>query len=218
MRHLRGTVRLVDGLHFLKSLAEAVVLVEAGPGNTLSRSARASGFTEAQVVAIDPDPAGNGQAAFLAALGRLWTLGADVDRRAAAGPSIRRRAAPPYPYERVRLWIDRAKPAFIEVPAAARPITSKPAVTNAAALDVMLAEWRDVLGTPNLGAEDDFFELGGDSLLAVRLVARLRHRFGRDVSTADLFGVRTPAGLARILNSKSETSGTPANGREAGWL
>ncbi|MDR3373578.1 MAG: type I polyketide synthase, partial [Ancalomicrobiaceae bacterium] len=217
-RHLRGTVRLVDGLHALRGLAETVVLVEAGPGNTLSRSARASGFAEAQVIATDPDPAGNGQAAMLAALGRLWTLGVDIDRRAAAGPSTRRRAAPPYPYERVRLWIDRARTASIEAPAVASPIASDSMVQDAPALDVMLAEWRDVLGTPNLGAEDDFFELGGDSLTAVRLVARLRQRFGRDIATADLFGVRTPAGLARILASKIKTSGTPANDREAGWL
>ena len=54
-RHLRGTVRLVDGLKALKALSAETVVIEAGPGNTLTRSARAAGFAS---VEIRPDLTG----------------------------------------------------------------------------------------------------------------------------------------------------------------
>ena len=210
-------MRLVDGLKALKGLSGKTVLVEAGPGNTLTRSARACGFGEAAAIATDPDPAGDGHAAILQALGRLWTQGVDIDRRAAAGHSARRTAAPAYPFERVRLWIapdghnDSIAPNWPQPAAIA-------IVEGGSVLDDVLAEWREVLGATGVGPDDDFFELGGDSLLAVRLVARLRRRLGQEIATADLFAARTPAGLARSLHPKTNPSGGSATDREEGWL
>jgi amino acid adenylation domain-containing protein len=47
--------------------------------------------------------------------------------------------------------------------------------------------WCDVLGLDAVGAEDDFFALGGQSLLAIRLVARLRRATGRSVPLVAVF-------------------------------
>ncbi|MBX9359665.1 non-ribosomal peptide synthetase [Streptomyces sp. WAC04114] len=47
--------------------------------------------------------------------------------------------------------------------------------------------WSAILGVGDIGREDDFFALGGDSLLATRLVARLRTGGWGDVRLADLF-------------------------------
>ncbi|MFE0151465.1 amino acid adenylation domain-containing protein [Nonomuraea sp. NPDC059007] len=56
--------------------------------------------------------------------------------------------------------------------------------------------FRDVLGlTGEVGAEDDFFELGGDSITAMRLVSRA----GAPLSVGDVFDHRTPATLALLL-------------------
>jgi len=53
---------------------------------------------------------------------------------------------------------------------------------------ITLAEiWSDLLGIERIGADDDFLELGGDSLLAIRLLARLRDRLHVDLTVADLF-------------------------------
>ncbi|MBS1164039.1 MAG: non ribosomal peptide synthetase [Proteobacteria bacterium] len=217
VRHLRHTVRLVDGLKALKGLSGKTVLVEAGPGNTLTRSARACGFGEAAAIATDPDPAGDGHVAILQALGRLWTQGVDIDRRAAAGHSIRRTAAPAYPFERVHLWI--SPDGQDDGVAPNGPRSSVIAIAEGGSvLDDVLAEWRDVLGATGVGPDDDFFELGGDSLLAVRLVARLRRRLGQEIAIADLFAARTPAGLMRSLHPKTNPSGGSATDREEGWL
>ncbi|WP_237307968.1 acyl carrier protein [Streptomyces alboflavus] len=48
--------------------------------------------------------------------------------------------------------------------------------------------------------EDDFFRLGGDSILSIRLASRLAEEFGTDVSPREVFAHPTPAELAALLD------------------
>jgi len=60
----------------------------------------------------------------------------------------------------------------------------------------VLAEiWGDVLGVPEVGVHDDFFELGGDSILSIRVVSRANEA-GLGLSVRHLFENRTVARLA----------------------
>ncbi|MEE1739792.1 amino acid adenylation domain-containing protein [Streptomyces sp. BE147] len=56
----------------------------------------------------------------------------------------------------------------------------------------------EVLGLPRVGADDSFFELGGDSLLSMQLAARAR-RDGMVFGSREVFDRRTPAGIATIV-------------------
>ncbi|MGW3464425.1 condensation domain-containing protein, partial [Streptomyces olivaceoviridis] len=64
---------------------------------------------------------------------------------------------------------------------------------------LVAAAWADVLDTGGVGADDDFFALGGDSILAVRVTSRLRAAFGTDVSPRLLFTHSTLSALAAAL-------------------
>jgi acyl-CoA synthetase (AMP-forming)/AMP-acid ligase II/acyl carrier protein len=59
--------------------------------------------------------------------------------------------------------------------------------------------WRDVLRIDGIGVEDDFVALGGDSILATQIVARVREGFGVEISLLGFFEAGTIAGLAEVL-------------------
>jgi len=56
--------------------------------------------------------------------------------------------------------------------------------------------WTKLLGIKKIGIDDDFFELGGDSLLASRLISRLNETFQIDISVDYLFSRSTIAKIA----------------------
>ncbi|MDR6977742.1 amino acid adenylation domain-containing protein/non-ribosomal peptide synthase protein (TIGR01720 family) [Streptomyces sp. 3330] len=68
----------------------------------------------------------------------------------------------------------------------------------------------DVLGLGRVGVEDDFFSLGGDSIVALRLVARARAA-GLALSPRDVFRHRSVAGLAAV----AAATGPAGDGRRA---
>ena len=57
--------------------------------------------------------------------------------------------------------------------------------------------WQEILGRERVGAHDDFFDLGGDSLLATRVVIRTRELLRREVPVVSLFDHRTLAAFSR---------------------
>ncbi len=56
-----------------------------------------------------------------------------------------------------------------------------------------------MLGVERVSAEDNFFDLGGNSLLLVQVQSRLQAAFGREVAVLDLFSNPTIGTLARHL-------------------
>jgi hypothetical protein len=65
----------------------------------------------------------------------------------------------------------------------------------------VLAIFRQLLGVPQLGPEQNFFEAGGSSLLAARLAARLRTSGVLDVPTSAIFAAPTARALTRYAAS-----------------
>ncbi len=65
--------------------------------------------------------------------------------------------------------------------------------------------WQDVLGVPRVGVYDDFFSIGGTSLLVMKIVRRLRAALDRDVPVRVVFDSSTVADLAHRLSSPSSS-------------
>lgn len=68
-----------------------------------------------------------------------------------------------------------------------------------------LAEiWKDVLDLERVGVFDDFYELGGDSLMAARMLARLRDAFEIELSSDSLLDAHTIADLTEVIAAAIE--------------
>jgi acyl transferase domain-containing protein/acyl carrier protein len=83
------------------------------------------------------------------------------------------------------------------------PVAEPP---NAAAPDtegVIASTWMELLGVDAVAPGDDFYELGGNSLLATQVVSRLRRAFGIEISVRVLFEETTVAGLAKYVDARA---------------
>ncbi|OLT33220.1 hypothetical protein BJF79_08030 [Actinomadura sp. CNU-125] len=91
----------------------------------------------------------------------------------------------------------------LPAPPAARPELSTPYVRPVSeterAVALVIAE---LLRIDEVGAHDDFVELGGDSLRAVWLAGRLSERFGADLGTRAVFDAPTAARLAALITAR----------------
>ncbi|MFD0263005.1 amino acid adenylation domain-containing protein [Kitasatospora indigofera] len=67
----------------------------------------------------------------------------------------------------------------------------------------------EVLGLPEVGEEENFFALGGDSIVSIQLVSRAR-RAGFDIAAKDIFQHPTPAALAAAKGLASPSAAAPA--------
>lgn len=70
-------------------------------------------------------------------------------------------------------------------------------------LEISIAEiWQSLLGMESIGIDDNLFELGGDSLLGIQLLSRVRTGFSVELHPADFFREPTIAALAAIVETK----------------
>ena len=115
--------------------------------------------------------------------------------------------------ERLRSWV-RGEPAVPPEPAerqAPPDFTSQPRPSAAGeapasgSLEHRIAEvWRRVLGIERIGADDNFFDLGGDSLSALQVVSLLRKELNAQTSVVELFEGPTVGALARLIAGRQD--------------
>jgi acyl transferase domain-containing protein len=213
VRHLRQTVRFADGLRTALSGNDSILL-EAGPGRALSTLAvlETNGGTTVPVIASLGHARENRPAleALLDAAGRLWATGVDLDWAALHDHPRSRVPLPTYPFERRRCWIDAclhaAEPVDGFMPVAEphpRPQVTAPYLAGDTDVKKKLVQiWQDLLGIERIGVHDNFFDLGGHSLLLVRMVARLRETFEVELPLQEVFQASTIAGLADVITRR----------------
>ena len=76
--------------------------------------------------------------------------------------------------------------------------------------------WREVLKQDRIGRNDSFLVLGGDSILATRVVARIRDRFHSEVSLLSFFNAQSLADLAQVVAQVQECDPVRAGDSESG--
>ncbi|WP_248746007.1 non-ribosomal peptide synthetase [Pseudomonas sp. MWU12-2037] len=93
-----------------------------------------------------------------------------------------------------------AVPAAVEAqPSEALPYEAPQGDTEIAIANL----WKDLFKLENVSRHDDFFSLGGISLMAVQMASRLRKVLGKPIAVRDLFVEPTIAGFARTLDGQT---------------
>lgn len=216
-RHLREPVRFSQGLEVL--LAEPNrILLEVGPEKILRAAAisHPAKTDDHRVLATmrQPQEEESDMHHLLNTVGRLWLAGVEIDWDNYHGDKQRFRVPlPTYPFERTRHWIDKPKRDYFAVlePDVLqtdiepkedhyRPNVSTEFVPPRDDDERFIAQiWCDFLGLKEVGVHDDFFELGGSSLIAVRLVGLLGKQFNVPIASHVLLKKRTIATLAGYI-------------------
>ena len=226
--HLRQTVRFS---HCLQELFKepSRVLLEVGPGRTLSTLARQHPKKSKEQIVLSsirhPKEENSDVAFILDALGRLWLAGVNVHWHAFCSQERRHRVPlPTYPFERKRHWIEphRCSPLvkvesdFSEqltrsedwdnMPQEAEQVSpdmvnKDPYDAPRSPAEVLLAGiWQQVLGVDCVGVHDTFFDLGGNSLLSVAVVEVIRSKTGVRLGP-DVILLNTLGDIAPALSS-----------------
>lgn len=167
-----------------------------------------------------PKEEGSDVAFILNTLGRLWLCGYDVDWQGFYAREKRHRIPlPTYPFERRRCWIEPDG-----IPAADfrtalwgphEQITDSPAPAMASPkglsehvkaaddgqeiVQALCGIWKELLGVDHVNPEDNFFDLGGSSMMAANLFARIHRVFGKRLPLATLYEAPRVSELAAVL-------------------
>lgn len=223
--HLRQPVRFGSCLRRLLE-NPAHVYLEIGAGHTLSNLLKRQAGAARAVASVTTlprrDKASCALLATYQALGSLWSAGCTVDfGHFYEGETRRRVPLPTYPFQRKRYWLENrqreqgyALPGLadaldveagvdgIEATSALklheRPHLPTPFVAPRTPTEQALAQcWQGLLGIAPIGVEDDFFLLGGTSLIALQLASRIRSGFAIELPLRSLFETPTIAAQAR---------------------
>jgi amino acid adenylation domain-containing protein len=164
---------------------------------------------------------GSAHELLLEGLGHAWLRGVQLDWNGFhAGERRLRVKLPGYPFERQRYWLDPPAASDARQPAAApapaeRPLHPRPALATpyepaAGETEERLALiWQELFGFGPIGAFDRFTELGGDSLMATRMVPRVRRVLGRELPVRMVFEHPTVRDLARELERSAPVERPP---------
>lgn len=223
--HLRKTVMFAAGIETLLEKKNSV-FVEIGPGKTLSSFVRAHQLRsrEHKVVGLvrHPREAGNDLHFLLSALGELWCNGLQPDWTAFYENQSRRKVSlPTYSFDKIKYPVNvdafkliggmmNGSPMnVLQLNGNAEVETGNDVVSSADGAPgktekALRLLWQDFFGKVSIDADDDFFDIGGDSLKALTMIGRIRRKFNVEISLTEFFRRPSIRKLSELISADNE--------------
>jgi phthiocerol/phenolphthiocerol synthesis type-I polyketide synthase E len=222
-RQISSTIRFADELDVVLT-EPGRIFVEVGPGGSLTGSAirhpKWSSGHRAVRLMRHPIQNADDRDTFLRALGELWSAGIEVDwaPRRPAEPQLV--SLPGYPFARQRHWIEPKPTVWTHPPATTNgSAIGAPAGsgTDATAVDAarnghsqteatLQRIWAQCLGVDSVDRNANFFDLGGDSLMAISIAMSAANE-GLTLTPQDLYEHPTLASLTAAVDASFTASG-----------
>ncbi|MFI9407744.1 type I polyketide synthase [Nocardia sp. NPDC052316] len=207
-RQMTSTVRFREAAVGVVRRNPGTVALEVGPGKSLVSFLRTADRAAATVGSLGT---GSGETAIVDAAARLWLSGVTVDFDAIYGGETPTTVSlPTYPFALKRYWVDPPEAVPTRRFETERPAPAAAVVADDAAADDeddfvvsvrnrVVSVWCAALGVDQIGDDANFFEAGGDSLLAVHVATQLRAIFPLELALGELFAAPTAAGMADTI-------------------
>jgi len=210
------------------------VVVDLGPGTNIAGFVRSSPALNKvlQVVSLHKHPKdqSNEQICYLKAIGELWQAGVEVELSLLHKQPRKRIPLPTYVFDKQSYWIEKANSALhlssessnegrVEqvTPASnekENDVTPSPNQNEKINVDLsndveggLTQIWCGLFGVDSIGSNEDFFALGGTSLLAIQLMSQVRELFGVELDVEALFDDPTISGIAKQISLRQEVDG-----------
>ena len=208
-KQMISPVRFSD---IIKDISESgkFIYAEIGTENILSHFVKDIN-KDAEIISLLPHPKNkiSSEKKFILALGAFWSFGLyneyiRINDKCADVPKAE---IPLYPYIRKRFEPDDAEKCAAGRKELVYNAEENNDIRNNIKYNTELEKntaciFGDVLGRKNITPEQNFFELGGNSLLAVKLLNMVYDTFGIRLTMKELSGDFTPKGLALLLNDR----------------
>lgn len=240
VREVREPVRFAECVTQAVEVHPDAVFLEVGPGQNLAALLRGHrDLTEEHLITATCSRAGTSSDdhnSIRTAAGALWSHGVSLDWHAFSdGIKQQRCAAPLSPFERTRHWLlgpgptetpntpikfldwdvinsDQNPMASSEPVAPTAPAPAPiPPITDGKPHALIASICAELLGLPAVGLHDDFFEIGGNSLIAVQLIARVRDALHVDLPLGPFLQQPTVQGLVDQIEGRSDTQTDPVD-------
>lgn len=134
--------------------------------------------------------------ALLTTLGNLWLAGFEPAwSHLHSHTQVKRIPLPTYPFEHKRYWIERREQQLQTTIIQTSPIGSTE--------EEVAKIFSKLLGVKQVGLKDDFFDLGGHSLLGAQLIAAIKEKFDVNLSLHALFDTPTVESIAKLVSGSA---------------
>ncbi|TRU99279.1 MAG: acyltransferase domain-containing protein [Microcystis wesenbergii Mw_QC_B_20070930_S4] len=220
-KHLRHTVYFAQGVQQLLKNPDIIAL-EVGQGATLSQLAKKMASSSNHLFLSSlPKPGGQQITVtedsfkhLLMTLGQLWLAGVSPDwEKFYSGEQRRYLQLPTYSFDYQRYWLDFKSSAPLAVSIQdSKEITATPSISSSnkklanspASVyndleNLLITILQESLALESLDVKDNFFDLGGDSLLAIQLISQLNKQFQVQLNQNQLMKSPTVATLALMI-------------------
>ncbi len=202
-KHIRQPIQFVACLETLKQLAIPIVL-EIGSHPVLTTLARKV-VSDRQIVLWSLKRNHDEWFTILSNLGQCWTHGSKVDWRAVHSDRLRHRVhVPTYPFELRE---------FNRVVVPARAVTEEPKLpmalntkTQTVTTDMihgkLISYWQEIFGQNRGALHENFLDLGGDSLNAIQLQARIREDLKVEITIQEFLTIKNLAAFIELVQQR----------------
>lgn len=186
-KQLRNSVLFYKGIKSILD-KEQVVFVEVGPNSHLSSILRTIPEVEdkkSTVLTLGKPETKDLPLSMEIILGKIWTIYEKFTPKLDfISEEVRRIALPAYPFERKKYWIDfdiktlkESNENSIISNNSATASRSNKTTESLSVKDKLLKIWKEVLGEEEIRLDLDFYEIGGNSLLALQILDRIKEQF-----------------------------------------